>query len=283
MSINSAKHKIIKLLSYALLLIATALLATNFYGFTQDLKPINIEIEHLRFGERDVKMSREELLMQMAKMPEETDEHYAKRITLAIADTIAHIHWLDYPSDMFNQRVPLWENYILHLMGRFSGIPEFERYHFSSPEKSIARGIGICGDASMILSQLLNRENIKNSIITFPGHVMVEALIKDRPVLLDADFGVVLEYGYSHYKDHPEHFIEEFNRVGIINDSEDELAKGLTEGVTYWNGVSHFITKKFYFEKISYIAIWLFPIFLLVLGAYGLLHSRKQKKNNHHQ
>ena len=91
MSINSAKHKIIKLLSYALLLIATALLATNFYGFTQDLKPINIEIEHLRFGERDVKMSREELLMQMAKMPEETDEHYAKRITLAIADTAARI------------------------------------------------------------------------------------------------------------------------------------------------------------------------------------------------
>ncbi|MDP5130365.1 MAG: hypothetical protein NWQ54_05745, partial [Paraglaciecola sp.] len=151
------------------------LLTINLYGLTQTLAPAAITIDDLRFREKDVTMSREALLLNLPRQINETDQLYAERITTNIAATLAHIHWLDYHPSQFNQRVPLWENYILYFMGLFSGIPEFERYHFSSPEKSIERGIGICGDASILLSQLLSRQGINNKIVTFPGHVVVEA------------------------------------------------------------------------------------------------------------
>ena len=41
------------------------------------------------------------------------------------------------------------------------------------------RGVGLRGDASMLLSELLTREKIKNKIVTLPGHVMVEGTLLD--------------------------------------------------------------------------------------------------------
>lgn len=264
------------------LLIGVALLAINIYGLTQDLKPKDIQLEHLRFGDRDVRMSRETLLSQMNKTTEETEEEFSIRMTLAIADTIAHIKWTDYPAEMFNQRVPFWENYILSLMGRYSGIPEYERYHFSSPEKSIERGIGICGDASMILSEILTRQGIKNWIISSEEHVMVEAIIDNTARLLDPDFGVVLEYDSAYYIDKPEEFVKEFNNAGFINDTEDRLARSLQKGIEYWNGTSHFITKKYYFEKLSYFLKWTIPLLLIFyyLAVQFLNKSSRLKRVN---
>jgi hypothetical protein len=40
------------------------------------------------------------------------------------------------------------------------------------------RGIDICGDASMIMSQILERNGIESKIVTFPGHVVVAATIQ---------------------------------------------------------------------------------------------------------
>jgi hypothetical protein len=62
-------------------------------------------------------------------------------------------------------------------MGKYSGIPEYERYHFSNPYNSIERGIGICGDASILMSQMLEKNGIEADILTFPGHVVVTPIL----------------------------------------------------------------------------------------------------------
>lgn len=263
-------------LSIVLFILALLLLGINFYGLTKSLRPQGLTPDVLRFGDRDIRMDSEEFEKAILRRKGESDSAYAVRLTKAIEAGMAHVKWLDYDPDRFHQRVPLWENYILYLMGVFSGIPEFERYHFTDPYRSIERGIGICGDASMTLSTLLKAENIDNKIVTTPGHVMVEAFVDEKTLILDADFGVVLPGSIREYEANSVKLVNEYqNQRGLINDGELAIAAALaSNGYVYWNGASHFITKKYYFEIFAYFMKWFLPICLLLYSLY--IRFRKQ-------
>ncbi|MFD1593785.1 hypothetical protein ACFSDC_21905 [Alteromonas oceani] len=255
-------------LAAVLALPGLALLALNLYGFTQDLRPDGLTPEVLRFGDQDLSLTPPELEQAIFRLSDETDRQYAKRLTLDLAAGIAHVEWEAFDPDLFHQRVPVWENYILHLMGVVTSIPEYQRYHYANPYRSIERGIGICGDASMTLSGLLDEQGIANKIITVPGHVMVEAYFDGEPLLLDADFGVVLEQGIMFYEQNPQALISAYQQqLGRVNDGELMIAGNLIkDGFKYWNGTSHFITKKYYFEKVAYVVKWAFPVILLLIA-----------------
>lgn len=270
----------LKFVAYLFLLLGIGLMSLNIYGSFKDLRPINMTPDVLRFGEEDVKITPEQFKSGVVRQENESDRDYATRVTLVIADGLAHVEWLDYQPDLFHQRIPIWENYILHIIGRVSGIPEFERYHFSNPHRGIERGIGLCGDASMILSGLLDEQGIPNTIVTVPGHVMVQAVFGDESILLDADFGVVLSKSVEFYKDNHFQLAAEYqNQLGRINDGELMISNNLKEhGFTHWQGTSHFITKKYYFEKVAYVGKWVIPLFCLVLGA--ALYYRQSKPNS---
>ncbi|RDV29190.1 hypothetical protein DXV75_01645 [Alteromonas aestuariivivens] len=259
-----------RLFSIVLIAVAVMLFAINLYGLRKSLNPDAISAENLRFGAQDVSITPDQLLLETIKRADESPQVYVSRLTQAISGGLAHIHWESYEPGRFNQRVPVWENYLLYAMGLWSGIPEYQRYHFSSPEKSIERGIGICGDASMLMSQLLDRNQIANKIITVPGHVMVEVDYGDRKQLLDPDFGIVLQHDLAFYQANPKILEQEYNQAGYTANGEDVVVNGMSAKAGYWNGVRHFITKKYYFEKISYWAIWLIPVFLMLSGVFLL-------------
>ncbi len=247
------------------LIFGTVLLGINIYGMGKSLRPEGLVPEVMRFAQEDLTLSQHEFFASSKKTDDETNEEYALRLTSVIANGMAHVHWERYNPSTFNQKVPIWENYILFLMGTFSGIPEFERYHFTIPEKSIERGVGLCGDASMLLSELLIREGISNKIVTVPGHVMVETSIGGKETLLDPDFGVVLRHDVTTYLSSPEQLELEYNLSGFIGNGEKVVSKGMRTGeVEYWNGSRHFVTKKYYFERVSYLLKWLIPIALLL-------------------
>jgi len=138
---------------------ALFLLGLNIYGLTQTLDLGDLTTDNLRFKNNDVLISKSDFIYQLFKLEGESNKSYAERATKVVASGMAHLHWEKYAPEEFNQTVPAWENYILYAMGKWSGIPEYERYHFVSTEKSIERGIGICGDASMLLSQKLTENN----------------------------------------------------------------------------------------------------------------------------
>ncbi len=258
-----------RVVGYILIIIAVSLLTVNLYGLTQDLEPKNLNEQHLRFGEKDRLLDAQAFWLESIRKNKENDADYAERLTKAVAGRIAHVHWGRFPPDQFNQRVPVWENYLLYLAGLVSGIPEFERYHFASPAKAVERGVGLCGDASMLLSQLLDEAGISNQIVTIPGHVMVEATINDEKLLLDPDFGVVLNNSAMWYHKKPEQIVEYYYAAGYVDDGGVNIVlDGLKGDVQYWNGVAHFITKKYYFEKLSYIAIWALPVGLWLIGFF---------------
>lgn len=261
----------VKWISRLFIVIAIMLFAINFYGFTQTLQPDGLTPDVLRFKENDLKLTTEEFKAQVNKLPGEADDEYLTRLTTVIADGIAHVHWEKFDPDTFHQRVPIWENFLLYFMGIASNIPEFERYHFTIPKKSIERGIGLCGDASMLMSETLKDMGIENTIITVPGHVMVQTNINGKKRLLDPDFGVALSEGAEYYKSYPDELVSAYEDAGYFNNGELLIRRGFANsGYKEWQGAEHFVTKKYYFERVSYILKWLIPVSLLLLGFWGL-------------
>lgn len=265
------KHRIISYVCYLLIVLGGMLTIANLYGLNKDIRPPGLFETDLRF-KNDISLNYEETIQAIQKDEHEDDLQYEKRLSTVIANGIAHIHWdKEQDTTRFNQLVPIWENYFLYFMGRFSGIPEFEKYHFANYERSLKRGIGICGDASMIMSQLLNEQGIANQIITFPGHVIIAAQDHDgREIMLDPDFGVAIPYSIKEVQQSPNLVGQYYLQKGYTDEDVSFFRKEYAKDSKRWNGVSHFITNKYYFEKITYFLKWPLPI-LMILSAILIL------------
>lgn len=269
MNIQSVK---IKLLSYSLLTIGVILSAVNLYGLTQNIRPEGLFNSDMRF-KNDITISYEELMSSIDKKEGESQERYAERLTSVIANGIAHIHWHDEADTRrFNQLIPVWENYFLYVMGLLSGIPEYEKYHFADYKRSLTRGIGICGDASMIMSQLLSEYGITNQIISFPGHVVVTAQYPNgREELYDPDYGVYIPYSLSEVTMSTGKAAHRYSIYGYPESDINFFLQEYSKEYQRWDSVSHFIMKKYYFEKVAYMLKWPLPIVLMIISGWIML------------
>lgn len=252
-------------LSYAFLITGCALLSINIFGLFQDIRPSNFSEENLLFA-NDQPLAYAEVLPQLKKRENESDAEFSHRVTLVISKGLAHIHWEKYEPEQFNQRVPIWENYFIYFMSKLTNIPEYQKYHFANYKRSLKRGIGICGDASMVLSQVLTENNIQNKILTYPKHVVVEANLADQQsYLLDADFGLKIPYAKEQTKDNADKIEQIYLAEGYTFYDKDFFATLYAGDYQEWLGVKHFITNKYYFEKVSYWLKWPFPLFMILL------------------
>ena len=266
-----------KLILYSSILIGTLLTSINIYGLFQNIRPPVFFSDELRF-KNDISLSYEQTINKIIRKEAETDKAFANRITPIIAQGLAHIEWKQFSGSQFNQLIPIWENYFLYFMGKFSGIPEFEKYHFANYKRSLKRGIGICGDASMIMSQLLDKQKISNQLITFPGHVIVAAKFSDNTELLfDADFGVSLPFSPDEIKQSPSLVNEYYLNAGYYDYDITAFNRIYDNEYKRWDGVKHFITKKYYFEYITYTLKWPLPVLMISISLFYLYRSKKLK------
>lgn len=106
---------------------------------------------------------------------------------------------------------------------------------------------------------------------------MVQAELNGESLLLDADFGVVLPKGVEYYHENSQVLALEYQKqLGRFNDGELMISNNLKKhGFRHWNGTSHFITKKYYFEKLAYFLKWALPVGFLFFGAFLLLRNKK--------
>jgi len=250
---------------FGILILGLVLTSINIYGEFQEIRPEYFFNDELRF-KNDQPTSFHKTLSQLTDLPDENKKNFAAKATQIIAKGIAHIHWERNQDDKFNQLVPIWENYFLYFMGKYSGIPEFEKYHFANYKRSLKRGIGVCGDTSMILSQVLTKHNINNNIVTFPGHVVVEAKFDDGiGYVLDADFGVVIPIAVDEIKKNSDMVANLYLDAGYTVTDANFIRKMSQEVFQRWNGTEHFITKKYYFEKVAYWLKWPLPMVMVFL------------------
>lgn len=274
------KYFIKAIIACFFLITGVALTTANIYGLFQDIRPKSFDNSHLRFI-NDQPLSYETAIQQLIKNEEESELAFATRATEVISQGLAHIHWEKYQAEKFNQLVPIWENYFLYFMGKLTNIPEYKRYHFANYKRSLKRGIGVCGDASMILSQVLNKHDIDNKILTYPGHVVVSAnLSEQKSVILDADFGVTVPYDKDNTKQNYQTIAELYVNKGYTSSDQLFFEKMYQSAYQAWNGVEHFITKKYYFEKISYYLKWPLPIAMILFSLFLRKRYITPKKND---
>jgi hypothetical protein len=253
---------------YMLLVTGSLLLVINVYGLSRDIRVSEFHDDDLIFP-NDQPTDFNSTLIDLIRHSDESDVEYATRITHVVAKGLAHLDWLVYPNEKFNQLIPIWENYFLYFMGKLSGIPEYQRYHFAHYRRSLERGIGICGDASMIMSQLLNEQNISNKILTFPGHVVVAATFENgKQYILDADFGVIIPYPLNEFATSSREIAKLYSEAGYHMGHFLLFQKIYKENYKQWDGVQHFITNKYYFEKFAYWLKWPLPIFMILIGVF---------------
>jgi len=279
-------RSVMVLLTNAILITAVLtgliLLLTNFYGLTQSIRKPGLGVidhEELRFIPREV-WSYEQSLKAIEKLSDQTSaKHLVSEANRVVNSSLIHIDWLKVNPLEYRQLVPFWENYFLWAIGKFSGLPQFERYHYADYRRNIRRGIGICGDASTVLSSVLDNYGIENRIVSFKGHVIVE--YEDEYgawFLADPDFGVEMGGDLQQLVQDPERFRQYYLDAGYATAEVDYLFEAYDSTFAIFDNTYHFMTKRYIFEKVSYVVKWLLPIILLLFS--GLYVLRKRKGND---
>lgn len=251
------------------------LLVINVYGEFSSMRPPNLENTPLRFKE-DLLYTYEEALDKLQKTQFKNTYEQVSYYNYIVSKSLAHILWnSETDVSRFNQQIPFKENFILNLMGEFTPIPEFKKYHFTDYKRSLERGIGICGDASMVLYEILDIKNIQSKIVSVKGHVVVEFVVENSRFTADPDFGVMMPYSIEALPAHLEDIEQRYRNAGYNDDDWAALEKAYKTTPTFWDGPKHFMTNKYYFERASYIFKWLLPILLVSFGTFFYRKSLK--------
>ena len=254
----------------------------NFLGFLIPLRNADIYNEEDNYFSNDIIHTEDELLheLEVLKNKNETDKEFIIKANKAVHDGIAH-YWKDAGIDKYKLRIPIYENYILYFASYF--YPEkFKKYEFSTIEKAIERGVGLCSQHALILSKVLENNGIDAAIITLPRHVVVTAKVNDANEwwVVDPDFGVIIEKSIQEIEKTPSLVSPVYAAKGydtfIVNALTETYGSVLSihKSAKEYSGI-----KRYYFEKLAYVLIWVLP---LILISFAIYLSRKQRLSKKH-
>lgn len=267
--------------SFVLFLAGVALLCLNLYGLTQSIRRPGLGVDdhaQLRFVPKEV-WSYEKSMESVAELKQYTGDRWstAEKAAMLVNSALIHPDWNRVDPVEYRQLIPAWENYFLYILGRFSGLPQIERYHYADYRRSIRRGIGLCGDASIVMSSILDEVGIANRIVSFTGHVIVEYEGEGGVWrLADPDFGVMLRANLSELTERPSIIVADYLKEGYSRREVDSLLRSYATPHALFDDVYHFMGKRFVFEYTSYVLKWIFPILLMIPLFLHRIRGRSQ-------
>jgi len=257
------------------------LLSINIYGLFADTRKENldqVDPKLLRFI-NDNYMSYSDSIEKLKTIDHENHTVYVQQANKLVQQSLTHIKWNKVDPKEFRQLVPIWENYLLHFAGIFFDQPQIKRYHFVDYKRSLQRGIGICGDASMVLSQILDKKGIDNQIVSYQGHVITQAILdNDKKILLDPDFGVELKMSLEELSADPSSAYSYYLNAGYSEKEARSLIRIYSGKHTLYDDVYALMPKRYVFEHLSYVLKWLIPICMLLVS---LIMLRSHNKHAH--
>lgn len=266
------------------LALGIAVMAVNLYGLTQPIRKPGLGVtdqDKLRFVPDEVWTYEQSMAAIESLNPELGTSSLVSQANTVVNKSLVHVDWPIVDPKEYRQLVPIWENYFLWAIGKFSGLPQFERYHYANYKRNIQRGIGICGDASTVLSSILDNHNIENRIVSFQGHVIVEYEDDSGArYLVDPDFGVELNGNLDRLIQTPDDFRSPYLDAGYSPGEVEYLFESYRTSYAIFDDTYHFMTKRYLFEEASYIAKWLLPLFMIaVCGLYLVWHRSRARRS----
>ncbi len=261
----------------ALGIVGLLLLALNLYGLTRSLRRDDLQAETVVRFPNDLQLSLEEMRAQLRRLPGESKSEFGLRATTVVQRGISHVVWDSPAVQKHYLRVPLWENYLLYAAS-YLRPAEFQRYHFTNAERTIKRGVGICGDAACVLSTVLEREAIESRILVFPGHVVVEAnLGADAPQwwILDPDFGIAVPGDLKTIRRDTQQVIAVYAEAGYGAEELSDLRDIYSKPGKRFASAFDFSPKRACFEEAMYVLKWALPLTFVALS----LHLRGRSRS----
>lgn len=273
-----------KILCLTSVILGVLLMGVNLFGLTQSIRKPGLgknDLDNLRFIPKhvwDYKKSFEAIEDLSTISDVQILVQKANKISNI---SLIHVEWEKVDPNQYRQLVPVWENFFLYAIGSFSGLPQFERYHYANFYRNIRRGIGICGDAATVLSSILDKYNIENQIVAFEGHVIVEAQIYRKKELFDPDFGVSLGISLAELLGNPGKVRVSYLKAGYSKEDVDYLLEIYNRKYKVFDSVYHFMSLRYIFEEISYVAKWVLPFFLVSIPFYRRFGRSITRKGVH--
>ena len=237
------------------------LLSLNIYGGFVSLRnpKINEGVSHFNVM-RKPQQSSGQVRQQIDKQQDESAEEYAHRLTDLVYSATVH-KWEDVADyTEYNHQVPPHENYFLWAQSYLDPGDRF--YQFCDPYKAIERGVMICSQVTEAMTNLWRKTGLEARNIVLEGHVVSEAEVdhaNDTWWVLDADFGVVLEYDIKTLEEHPEIVVEKYLEAGYDLEIARRIADFYGKEGNYVQsniGICQ-VEEKLYRQK------WYFPLALL--------------------
>ena len=181
-----------------LFFLGVGLFITNIAGLF-----ISLRNELIYQEKAGINLTEKELYQRINKKVSDKKE-YISNLNKAVKKGIAH-YWRDEGIDKYNLRIPFYENYLLFIAS-YLDPEEYLKYEFYDYRKAIERGIGLCSQHAIIVSEILLEKNIPSFIIGLSGHVVLRAQAdadRDQWWVLDPDYGVVIPYDIDIIENNP--------------------------------------------------------------------------------
>ncbi len=258
-----------KVFAIVFLYIGLSLLGLNLFGLFISLRNKDIYNEDETYFKDDITLTENQFWQELKKR-DKSDEAFSIRVNTAINQGIAH-YWKDEGIDKYNIRIPIYENYILNIASYL--IPsKFRKFEYSNNKKAIERGIGLCSQHAILLSDILERNGINTKIINLPVHVVVLVQVnKDNNIwwIIDPDFGLIIRNDLKDVISDPEIINKNYKNRNFNLLDIDALAEAFSkvkDDDIYENSYEYIGWKRYYTEKLAYVLKWIFPLFLIVIS-----------------
>lgn len=273
---------------FALFLVGLFLLTVNVVNFFIPLKNPKVYNKKLDFP-FNTTISYKEALAQLEKLDKNDKKEYVTKANEIFNREIAH-YWKDKGIKKYNLRVPFYENYFLFSLS-FIFPDEFQKYQFCNYQKALERGVGLCSQLAIAITDFLNKKGIETLMVGLDGHVVATTKVGENEWwIIDPDFDVVIPYDLKFLEKNSD-IVKEYYRDRLASDgvSEAEIADlyGESGNVIYSSakignvGYINCNWKKVLIEKVSYVLIWVIPLGLMLPFAYRKsLKSTNDKKIN---
>ena len=259
--------------------IGIVLLCINIYGLFKTLRNPALYDEEKTLHNRidDVVIKYPNINDQLKRLPGENNRDFAIRINTVVNKGMAH-YWKDVGLEKYRLRVPVWENYLLHLASYIKP-KEYRKYEFSNYKKNLERGVGLCSAHSIVVNGILKQQGIKAELLTVGGrHVVTRAEIDDSTAfILDPDYGIVVPYDTAAISANPELVRAHYQDMAALYypDAKDPYTTDFM--VKIFGGKKFVYTVDNWFEYFSYWAIWIIPLLLMIPFIINFLKKKKYR------
>ena len=249
-----------------LFFIGASLIVTNIFGLFTSLRNQEIFEETNTHSKQDITLT-EDKIHDVINQNIVDKKIYFETLNKTINKGIAH-YWENEGIDKYNLRIPFYENYFLYIASYI--MPKsFKKYEFLDYRRAIERGVGLCSQQSIIVSEILNEKGIKSRILGLSGHTVATAQVDDKHNqwwILDPDYGVIIPHSIDEIEKKPEIIAPYYRKHGY---TDDYIINGLIggykkEGNILIDGVMNYSFLRYWVEKITYVLIWIFPLFLML-------------------